>query len=70
MAAGVEYDAGLLFICYQRDPKDGFIRIFKRMSKFDMLNQFVTNVGGAPFACPRGALHGEYIGQRLFDRVV
>ena len=38
---GMEYDAGLFFICYQRDPRTGFIKIFDNMSKFDMLNQFV-----------------------------
>jgi deferrochelatase/peroxidase EfeB len=63
----MEFDAGLLFICYQRDPRTGFIKIFDRMSKFDMMNQFVTNTGGALFACPRGALKGEYIGQHLFE---
>jgi len=62
-----EYDAGLLFICYQRDPRAGFIRIFERMSRFDMLNQFVTHVSSALFACPRGTAEGEYVGQRLLE---
>jgi deferrochelatase/peroxidase EfeB len=66
---GIEYDAGLLFICYQRDPREGFIKIFDRMSKFDMLNQFVTHTGGGLFACPGGVGKGEFIGQRLFDAV-
>ena len=48
----MELDAGLLFICYQRDPRTGFIKIFDKMAKFDMLNQFVTAVGGGMFACP------------------
>jgi deferrochelatase/peroxidase EfeB len=61
----MELDAGLLFVCYQRDPRAGFIRIFDRMSKFDMLNQFVTHVGGGMFACPRGVRPGEFIGQSL-----
>ena len=26
---GMEYDAGLLFVCYQRDPRTGFIRSSK-----------------------------------------
>jgi len=65
---GMEYDAGLLFLCYQRDPRRGFIKIFERMSKFDMMNQFVTHVGGGLFACPGGAREGEYIAQRLFER--
>ena len=63
---GMEFDAGLLFVCYQRDPRTGFVRIFERMSKFDMLNQFVTNVAGGLFACPPGVAKGESIGQRLF----
>jgi deferrochelatase/peroxidase EfeB len=64
---GMEYDAGLLFICYQRDPRTGFIRIFDKMSKFDMLNQFVTHIGGGMFACPGGAAEGEFVGQKLFS---
>jgi deferrochelatase/peroxidase EfeB len=64
---GMEYDAGLHFICYQRDPRAGFVKIFERMAKFDMLNQFVTHTGSALFACPGGAADGEFIGQRLFQ---
>ncbi len=64
---GMEYDAGLLFMCYQRDPRTGFIKIFDKMSKFDMMNQFVTHVGGGLFACPGGTQEGEFIGQRLFQ---
>ncbi len=63
---GMEYDAGLLFICYQRDPRTGFSKIFDKMAKFDMMNQFATHVGGGLFACPGGSGEGEYIGQRLF----
>lgn len=63
---GLEYDAGLFFVCYQRDPRTGFIKIFERMAKLDMMNQFVTHVGGGLFACPGGAAEGEFIGQRLF----
>ena len=64
---GMEFDAGLVFVCYQRDLTNGFIRIFEKMSRFDMLNQFVTNVGGAHFAISGGAAKGEFIGQRLFE---
>jgi deferrochelatase/peroxidase EfeB len=65
----LEYDAGLLFVCYQRDPRSGFTRIFETMSKLDALNQFVTHTGGGLFAIPPGASQGEFIGQRLFDSV-
>jgi deferrochelatase/peroxidase EfeB len=66
---GMEYDAGLFFLCYQRDPRAGFIQIFDKLAKFDMLNQFVTHTGGGLFACPGGVANGEFIGQRLFDAV-
>jgi deferrochelatase/peroxidase EfeB len=65
---GMEYDAGLFFICYQRDVRTGFAKVFEKMAKLDMLNQFVTHVGGGLFACPSGVAEGEYIGQRLFER--
>ena len=50
-----------------KDPRTGFIPMFEKVSKFDMMNQFVTHIGGGLFACPRGVLPGEYIGQRLFE---
>jgi deferrochelatase/peroxidase EfeB len=64
---GMEFDAGLIFLGYQRDLRSGFIRIFEKMSRFDMMNQFVTNTGGGHFACPGGAAKGEFIGQGLFE---
>jgi len=64
---GMELDSGLLFICYQRDPRTGFIKLFDRMSKFDMLNQFVTHIGGGLFACPGGVPKGRYLAQALFE---
>jgi deferrochelatase/peroxidase EfeB len=63
---GMEFDAGLLFICYQRDPRSGFIKLFERMARFDMMNQFVTNTASALFACPGGIAEGAFIGQSLF----
>ena len=64
---GIEFDAGLLFICYQRDPRAGFIKIFDQMSKLDAMNQYTTHVGGGMFACPPGPTQGGYIGQALFE---
>jgi deferrochelatase/peroxidase EfeB len=65
---GMEHDAGLLFVCYQADPRTGFVKMFEKMAKFDMLNQFVTHTGGGLFACPGGARPGEFIGQGLFEQ--
>lgn len=65
---GLEYDSGLFFVAFQRDPRTGFVKIFERMAKFDMLNQFVTHVGSGLFACPPGVVAaGGYLGQRLFE---
>ncbi|HEX7750758.1 MAG TPA: iron uptake transporter deferrochelatase/peroxidase subunit [Bordetella sp.] len=62
-----EYDAGLIFLAHQSDPRTGFIPINDRLSKFDMMNQFTTHVGSAIFACPPGAKPGSYIGAQLFE---
>jgi len=64
---GMEFDAGLLFICFQRDPRNGFVKIFENMSKFDMMGQFTTHIGGGLFACPPGATPGRFVGQQLFE---
>lgn len=64
----MEYDAGLLFVCYQRDPRTGFIRLFEKLSQFDALNQFVIHTGGGLFACPGGVSQDGFIGQRLFEQ--
>ncbi len=65
---GMQFDSGLFFIAYQRDPRTGFIKVFEPMSKLDALNQFTTHTGGGLFACPGGVREGEFIGQRLFAR--
>jgi deferrochelatase/peroxidase EfeB len=64
---GLELDAGLLFICHQRDPRTGFIKIFDKLSKFDMMNQFTTHTGGGIFACPGGVAPGRWLAQGLFE---
>jgi len=64
---GMEFDAGLFFLAYQRDPRTGFIRIYDGMSKLDEMNQFATHTGSGLFAVPPGAREGEFIGQRLFE---
>jgi deferrochelatase/peroxidase EfeB len=63
----IEYDAGLFFMSYQRDPRTSFIPMLAKMSKIDMLNQFATHVGSGIFAIPGGVAKGEYIGQHLLE---
>ena len=63
----IEYDSGLFFQAYQQDPRTGFTKLFEKMSKIDMLNQFTTHVGSAVFACPPGAHPGGFLGEGLFS---
>ncbi|MBN3726318.1 iron uptake transporter deferrochelatase/peroxidase subunit, partial [Burkholderia sp. Ac-20379] len=63
----VEYDAGLIFIAHQADPRTGFIPINRNLSKFDLMNQFTTHVGSAIFAMPPGVREGAYLGASLFE---
>lgn len=60
------FDAGLLFQCYQRDPAQGFVKIFTRMAQIDMLNQFTTHVGSGLFAIPPGVVGNGFVGERMF----
>ena len=66
---GMMFDAGLLFVAYQSDPRTAFIPVFQEMAKMDAMNQFTTHVGSGLFACPPGATEGGFIGQALFDSV-
>jgi deferrochelatase/peroxidase EfeB len=65
---GIEYDTGLFFQAYQKDPRAAFIPVFARMSRIDALNQFTTHIASAVFACPPGTRPGGYIGETLFAR--
>ncbi len=62
----LEYDAGLLFLAYQKDPRTGFVPIFSQLAVTDALNQFTTHTASAIFAIPPGAAKpGDWIGQTL-----
>jgi deferrochelatase/peroxidase EfeB len=62
-----ELDAGLFFICFQRDPRTAFIPIQTRLAARDALNEYIRHVGSAIFACPPGARPGGYVGAGLFN---
>ena len=61
------FDAGLLFICFQRSPNKQFIPMQKRLAQNDKLNEYITHRGSAIFACLPGVKEGGYIGETLFD---
>jgi deferrochelatase/peroxidase EfeB len=60
-----ELDAGLFFLCFQRDPRRQFIPIQERLAKQDALNEYIVHVGSAIFACLPGVRQGGYIGDTL-----
>lgn len=57
---------GLLFLCFQRDPRRQFIPIQARLAAGDALNRHIQHVGSAVFACPPGARAGGFVGEGLF----
>ncbi len=62
-----ELDAGLFFICYQRDPRRQFIPIQQRLAEQDALNEYLVHTGSAIFACPSGVSEGDWMARGLFD---
>jgi deferrochelatase/peroxidase EfeB len=60
-----ELDAGLLFVCFQRDPRRQFVPVQHRLAT-DALNEYVKATGSALFACPPGIRRGGYVGETLF----
>jgi len=61
-----QFDAGLLFIAFQKDP-DSFVKIQTNLGAVDKMNEYVTHIGSGLFACFGGVKKGGYIGQDLFE---
>lgn len=60
------FDAGLLFLAYQRAPSKQFVPIQQRLAKIDKLNEYTSHCGSAVFACLPGTKPGGFIGETLF----
>jgi deferrochelatase/peroxidase EfeB len=60
-----ELEAGLFFICFQKDPERQFVAIQRRLGSADALNEYIKHVGSAVFAVPPGARPGGYVGETL-----
>ncbi|MFC0213049.1 iron uptake transporter deferrochelatase/peroxidase subunit [Paenibacillus chartarius] len=61
-----QLDAGLLFICYNRDPRNQFIPMQQLLASQDKLNEYIVHVGSGIYACLPGTSSGGYIGDTLF----
>jgi deferrochelatase/peroxidase EfeB len=62
-----ELEAGLFFICFQRDPEKQFVAIQRRLGMNDKLNEYIKHVGSAVFAVPPGARKGGFVGEALLS---
>ncbi|MEU5099529.1 iron uptake transporter deferrochelatase/peroxidase subunit [Streptomyces sp. NPDC020996] len=61
-------DAGLFFIAYQRDIREGFIRIQRNLAT-DALNEYTQHVSSAVFAVPPGVRDSDdWWGSTLFTK--
>jgi deferrochelatase/peroxidase EfeB len=60
-----QLDAGLFFICFQRDPETGFVAIQRRLGATDALGEYIQHTGGGLFAMLPGVRRGQYLGQGL-----
>jgi deferrochelatase/peroxidase EfeB len=62
------YSDGLLFLAYQRNPRQ-FVAIQRRLGeRDDALGDFIVHEGSALFACPPGARGGGFVGATLLVR--
>ena len=62
-----QLDAGLFFICFNRDPRTQFVPIQRALSENDLLNEYVKHTGSGLFAVPPGlSAVGDWYGKALF----
>jgi deferrochelatase/peroxidase EfeB len=62
-----ELDAGLFFICFQRNPHTQFAAIQRRLGANDALTEYIQHTSSGLFAVPRGLAQGESVGSGLFS---
>ena len=60
-------EAGLFFLAYQQDVRDGFVPVQRNLARNDALNEYIQHVGSAVFAVPPGVRDGhDWWGRELF----
>ncbi|WP_062647742.1 iron uptake transporter deferrochelatase/peroxidase subunit [Streptomyces maremycinicus] len=61
-------EAGLFFLAYQRDVREGFIQVQRNLAT-DALNEYIQHVGSAVFAVPPGVRDkDDWWGRTLFSK--
>lgn len=60
-------DAGLFFLAYQKDPREQFVPLQRRLGAHDDLNEYIRHTGSGLFATPPGLSGpGDWFGKQLF----
>lgn len=59
-------DAGLFFLAYVRRPSTQYVPMQTRMSREDLLMEYIQHTGSGLFAVPGGVTKGSFIGADLF----
>lgn len=64
-----QLDAGLFFICFQKDPRTQFVPLQRKLGSMDALNEYIKHTGSGVFAVPPGVREvGDWFGKALFTR--
>ena len=58
--------AGLFFIAFVTDPRTHYIPMQSRMSRNDLMQEYLQHIGSGLWAVPPGVREGEFVGQALF----
>ncbi|WNS82290.1 iron uptake transporter deferrochelatase/peroxidase subunit [Domibacillus sp. DTU_2020_1001157_1_SI_ALB_TIR_016] len=61
------FDAGLLFISFQRSIQKQFVPIQTRLANSDKLNEYTIHRGSAVFACLPGVKKGGWLGETFLS---
>ncbi|GAA3042909.1 iron uptake transporter deferrochelatase/peroxidase subunit [Actinokineospora globicatena] len=60
-------DAGLFFVCFNRDSRTQFVPMQRALSTRDRMMEYLEHTGSGHFACPPGLADGGFWGERLFS---
>ena len=59
--------AGLFFIAFVTDPRTHYIPMQSKLSRNDLMMEYLQHVASGLWAVPPGVAEGEYVGQALFS---
>jgi deferrochelatase/peroxidase EfeB len=60
-------DAGLFFIAFCRDPRTQYVPVQSKLSRIDVMAEYVVHTGSGLWAVPAGVKPGGYLGQSLLE---